>query len=471
MNTLTAWLIQQFPEVTPAEFYRTMFPFGSLDVDGAMTKGKYTGIINRIIKSETGKPKVYRYTLTDDLNAVEEVVQSDDFCICRPLSYAGKSATKENARMMYAIAIDVDRVKLGGPTGVTGLSSLWNLYIVKNKELPRPTFIVSSGSGLHLYYILEKPLPMYRDIVAEMQELKHELTLQVWNDNVVDIHSVFEVQQEGVYQGFRMPGTVTKDGKSRVRAFLTGERVTVDYLNGFVPERIRAKKAAKHSQRVDLATAAERWPDWYQARIVEGKPAGQNQWAVNRRVYEWWLKRIRKEATVGHRYYCCMMLAVYAMKCSKYDEKKNPEPVTRDELERDCFGLLEVMESRTDKETNHFTAADIQDALEAFDEDMVRYPRKAIEYRTGIRIDSSRRNGRKQADHLIRARFSRDMNDKERGGKWDTNNGHQSQVGAVLTWKREHPGGNVAQCVQDTGLSRATVYRHWKLELDDDTGK
>lgn len=45
MNKLTEWLEQFFDEVEPLEFYRDVFPAGSLDQRDAMTKGKYTGIV------------------------------------------------------------------------------------------------------------------------------------------------------------------------------------------------------------------------------------------------------------------------------------------------------------------------------------------------------------------------------------------------------------------------------------------
>ena len=115
----TEWLAGRFPEVTPREFYRYIFPAGELDERGAMTKGKYTGVVCRM-----GKDRVYRYTLTDDLDAIDDAVNSEDFCICRPLSYAGKSATAEHARMLYAIAVDVDKLHVG-PTRPVGLSNLW----------------------------------------------------------------------------------------------------------------------------------------------------------------------------------------------------------------------------------------------------------------------------------------------------------------------------------------------------------
>ena len=55
MNELIEWLTdpqQRFEEVTPYEFYRDVFPDGELDVAGAKTKGKYTGIAIAISPTE-----------------------------------------------------------------------------------------------------------------------------------------------------------------------------------------------------------------------------------------------------------------------------------------------------------------------------------------------------------------------------------------------------------------------------------
>ena len=106
MRSLNEWLKGQFQEVSPYDFYRGIFPAGELDEADAFTDGKYTGIIVAVTKEkkENGRPLVKRYSLTDELDGVRRAVGSDDFCLCSPLSYAGKSRTAEHARNLYAIA-------------------------------------------------------------------------------------------------------------------------------------------------------------------------------------------------------------------------------------------------------------------------------------------------------------------------------------------------------------------------------
>lgn len=462
MNVLEKWLDDMFTEVSPREFYRGIFPAGELDAADAFTKGKYTGVIVAVERGKkwNGRQKVKRYSLTDDLEAVDIAVASDDFCICSPLSYAGKQRTAEHARMLYAIAIDVDKIRVTrdryGAERATGLINLWERHIMEVKRLPRPTYIVSSGTGLHLYYVLEKPLPLYEDIAFELQDYKRELTRLIWHDTIVDIKSIDEVQQEGIYQGFRMPGTITKSG-GRARAFKTGERVTMEYLNSFVGALFRARKAKEHKRgNVKLAEAAEKWPGWYERRIVRGEKRGQ--WNISRNLYDWWKEQIKSGATVGHRYYCLMMLAVYAQKCSHYDAKHNPQPVTREELERDSFELLEHMEKLTTDENNHFTEDDILAALEAFDERWTTYPRNSVQYKSGIAIKENKRNGRKQETHLKIARNTLKILNDERG---QVLQGRKNKAEAVIEWRALNPNGKKADCIRETGITRKTVDKWW----------
>lgn len=460
MRSLDSWLVERFPVVTPFDFYRGIFPRGELDVEGAFTKGKYTGVIVAVTgeKKANGKQLVKRYSLTDELSAVETAVASNDFCLCSPLSYAGKQRTAEHARNLYAIAVDLDKIRWlekDGEEKPIGLMNLWK-QIEEAQYIPRPTYIVSSGTGLHLYYVLERPISLYApDIVRELQEYKRLLTQKIWNGYNVDISDSREVQQEGIYQGFRMPGTITKNG-GRAVAYLTGERVTMEYLESFI-EYPRKSKGKKERGRVTLEDAALKWPDWYDRRIIRKEQRGI--WHLNRSVYDWWLRRIKTGATVGHRYYCVMILAMYAHKCSFYDAEKNPDPVTREELERDCFSLIDHMEELTNAEDNHFGAEDVLDALEAFDERWITYPRRSIEYKSGIAIPQNKRNGRDQITHLKIARATQQITDP--GGEWRRENGRKPKKEIVIEWRRKNPTGKKADCVRETGLTKPTVYKWW----------
>ncbi|MBQ9212129.1 MAG: hypothetical protein IJ153_10575 [Clostridia bacterium] len=462
MNTMTEWLSQYFDEIGPRDFYREIFPEGSFEKRGVYVRGGYNGILVSVAKEKRadGSPKVKKYIVTDELDAIEEVCRTDDFCLMSPISYAGKNRTAENARFLYAFAVDLDRLRMDGQDPV-GLRALWNRHIEAMDRIPKPTFIVSSGTGLHLYYVLEDPVAMFKDTSRRLQDLKRDLTSLIWHDTIVDIESVKDIQQEGIYQGFRVPGTITKKG-DRARAFLTGGRISIeallDYTEGLRKsrERLEAGQFVK-KKTLTRAKAKELYPDWYERRIERQEEKGT--WHVSRNVYDWWKGEIQAGAAVGHRYYCVMMLAIYARKCSMYDPKHNPNPVTEEELREDAFGLLEHMEAMTEDENNHFTTADILDALEAFNEKWITYPRNSVEYKSGIRIKVNKRNGRKQADHIKLMNYVRDEINQNK--YWRVGNGRPDKRAEVETWHREHPEGTKADCIRALGVDRKTVSKYW----------
>lgn len=457
MNIFTEWLNQYFDEVTPIEFYRCIFPQGELDTKDSFTKGKYTGIAIEVTKEKkkNGKPKTKRYSITDDLDTISLLEQSNNFCLVSPISYCGKERTADNSRLLYAIAVDLDHIQTRD-NEPTGLISLWNGHINAVERVPKPTFIVSSGTGVHLYYVFEQPIPLFNDTAKQLQALKHELTEIIWHGTVVDITDERDIQQEGIYQGFRVVGTITKTG-DRARAFETGDKITLEYLNEFVSDKNKVDRYTTKKE-LTLSKAKELYPQWYENRVVNKKPP--SVWHVSRNLYDWWLNEILSKAKVGHRYYCLMILSIYAYKCSMYDAKHNPNPVTYEELERDCWRVSEYFETLTNDNKNHFTNADVLDALESFQDKWVKYPRDSIEYKCGFALPHNKRNGRKQADHIKLMNFVRD--EINHNTDWNKKgNGRKPKKDIVEQWQLEHPTGTPKQCIEDLQISKNTVYKHW----------
>ena len=273
MNELTAYLEQYFDEVEPREFYRAIFPEGDLQKKGDLReKGssvyRYNGIIVSVTgkKKPDGRPLIKRYTVTDDLDMIDEVCQTDDFSLMSPISYIGKERSADNARYMYAIAVDLDKIRIEKGVPV-GLISLLERHIELTDRIPKPTYIVSSGTGLHLYYVLESPIALYPDTAKRLQIFKHDLTDLIWHDTICDIKSKKDIQQEGIYQGFRVVGTITKKG-DRARAFLIGDPVSMEYLNGYISnEDHRVTDFSYKKRGLTLQEAKEKYPDL----VVDGE--------------------------------------------------------------------------------------------------------------------------------------------------------------------------------------------------------
>ena len=87
MNILAAELAKYYEEIQPYDFYREIFGDGELDEAEAFTPGKYCGIALEITdqkrKNKKGIEKtiVYRHTVTDDLDVVDQLQHSKHFCV------------------------------------------------------------------------------------------------------------------------------------------------------------------------------------------------------------------------------------------------------------------------------------------------------------------------------------------------------------------------------------------------------
>lgn len=448
MNVLADVLERLYPEISAMQFYRNIFPAGELDNKDAMTKGKYTGIAVEVFdKQKHGKRAVLRHTVTDDLDMVERLQHSDAFCIMSPISYAGKSRKSSNARFMYALVVEVDNLIVDDSKRQEGLHRLMKQWSGRVHLIPQPTYVVASGTGLHLYYQFEQPIPMYPHIVESIAAYKKDLTDLIWNRHVTESNTPDRIQYESMFQAFRMVGTRTKLG-DKVRAFVTGEKVTIDYMNRFIFNSSHHITQLYHSV-MSLEEAKEMYPEWYEKRIVQGAERGR--WVCKEDLYNWWLRKIGEgaEAVVGHRYYCMMCLCIYAIKCD----------ISRERLEQDCFALLDMFEERTDDDNNHFTEKDVMDALQAFeDRGLVTYPVNSISYRSGIHIEKNKRNGRKQVDH---AKYMRGIKKLRQSLGENVSGGRPSARDTVLYYLMDNPEAKKCDVIRETGLSKTTVYKYY----------
>ena len=310
-----------------------------------------------------------------------------------------------------------------------------------------PTYIVSSGTGLHLYYVFEKPIMLFQNVVKQLQKYKRELTRIIWQGYITNLDD--SVQYESLFQGFRVVGTITKKGE-RARAFETGKRVTMEYMNQFVDDEFKTDDFV-YKSNLTLAKAKEKYPNWYEKRIVKKQPKGT--WICKRDLYEWWKKRMLQEAKTGHRYYCLMMLAVYARKSG----------IEQEELENDAFTLMEILDALPASEDNPFTEKDVIDALQAYDDRYMTYPINSISYLTDIHIEKNKRNYQKQEWHLEDMR-SKKMNMKRRGQSFKNPEGRPkgtTKEKIIKEWRVSNPNGKKAECIRETGLTKPTVYKWW----------
>lgn len=425
------WLKQAFPETEPFGFYRDLFPAGCLDKRNAITKGKYCGIAVQL----DGK-RALRHTLTDELDNLDELISSNLFTIISPISYAGKSQKAERQREIFALAIDLDNTIFedNEPVGIQSLFS----QIERAEILPRPTYIVASSSkNAHLYYMFEEPIKAFARNKETLANYKTWLTKTMWNKYVTNDYD--KVQQEPIGQAMRAIGSICKNPREgRVRAFLCGDKVSIDYLNRFAPE----------SAKIDISSFEET------DKSKERK--SRIRWNASPALYEWWLRKIETGAVVGRRYFCCLCAAIFAQKSG----------IKRERLEQDILDLVPYLDSLSVSNDNRFGADDALKAIQAFDNPKYLFMRRStLERLSGIEIPPRKRNGRTREKSLEIGRFIQNSDDPQ--GSWRNKNGAPTKKELVQNYVKSHSETSVTAIALELGVSRPTVYK-WMKELSDD---
>lgn len=436
--SVLSWLEERFPEVDALTFYRDLFPLGSLDKRGTMTKGKYCGIAVQVkFFNDGGKPrsKALRFTLTDELDNLEDLISSDLFTIISPLSYAGRSQRAEFQRQIFAIAVDLDNTifKDDEPIGLASLLS----QIERAEILPRPTYVAaSSAKNVHLYYLLEEPINAFAANKESLARYKTALTRKLWNRYVTSDYD--KVQQEPIGQSMRAVGSVCKNPEEgRVRAFLMGEKVSIEYLNSFFPE--------EHHITLSKAPAATKPRD----------NKARKGWTANPALYEWWLREMDSGAVVGRRYFCCLCAAVFAKKSG----------IPREKLEQDILDRVPQLDSLGRDAGNRFTADDALKAITAYDDNKYIFLRRAtLERLSGISIPANKRKGDPQKVHMAIARAIQDIRDPS--ASWRNKSGAPTKEKLVRDYVKNHPNATQREIAKALGVSPTTVNKWLKNSLN-----
>lgn len=474
MPKWTSNLAELYREVSPKEFYRDIFLHGELDKKNAFTKGKFTGIAceftgKKKIVVKNGKEKekevVKRFSITDDLDVIDELLESENFIITSPISYVGKERSTANAVKMYAFAIEIDNLRVRDNDVPVGFNDLIHHFGIE--LLPTPNYIVASGSGVHLYYIFEMPLILYDNVKKSLIRFKKDITPLFWNRYVTFDYEEENIQYESPFQGFRLVGGVTKKGE-RTRAFKVSDTpITVEELNKFVREK-ENEIIPFYESELSLEQAKEKYPEWYKRVVVEGNTE-KGHWTCKRDLYDWWKRKILG-ARVGHRYNCLFLLSCYAIKCG----------ISQEELERDMYEYLKPYDDMSVDEKNRFTEKDIADALQAYeDKGLVTYPINSIAERSGFVIEKNKRNGRNKMEHL-QAKYWKDekgrpninpcKQNRELILKFMRENGEIKgrPIGSgtkeklVKNYINKNPNKTVTEIARELKLSRTTVYKYIK---------
>ena len=457
-------------------FYRELFPEGLLASDSSQ-KEKYNGVVMRLLPREGGDGmKGEPHLVFDDLENIEVTLALDMAMpgvvdLLSPISYAGRRPKMDKAHELFALVFDLDGIKVkenGKPQGLIDLL-FWMDEVpgVRGPLLPTPTYIVSSGSGLHLYYFLDEPLRLWPNVCEQLQLFRNSFTRRLWNPYVTELAK--KPQLEAVAQSFRMVGSKSKDGRQVVRAFRTGGRVSIDEMNAFVPAESRIPPEMRGSGCA-LDEARLKWPCWDPNWREKKAAAPDRPWKIKRDLYDWWCARVESDETFqGNRYWAIFVASCYAAKCG----------VPFEELEEWAMRVRPFLDAKTVDEDNHFIEQHVRDALRAYhDPRSVMIRRDKIEEKTSMEMKVNVRHGRPQALHLKVARFTRDLNYDSPDG-WRAGNGrpkgspnkNHPKRDAIRAYALEHPEASHSAIARALGVSRPTVIKWLKPDAQPDQPK
>ena len=438
-------LSSQFDQVNGFDFYRDIFPNneneGELNTDFSKPNAIY------LYQDENKKMK-RRVMLNDTWEEdYMNYIECNSITLCSGLSYRGRTNKLENAQRMHALIFDLDSV---GEKELDNILYLTTMPPSQIRSIPMPTYIVASGTGLHLYYVFKEPIDLYPNTKVQLKSLKYDLTFRFWNPTVTSKEK--QIQYQSINQGFRMVGSINGKHDTEVVAFRTGNRVTFADLNAYCDKKENQVDINKpfRPTKITKDQAKEQYPEWYQRVIIEGDKR-LKKWDIKGKqgfaLYEWW----RSHATQikgGHRYFYLMCMSIYACKCD-VPLKKLKKDMAED--------FLIVSKS---EHSNPLTEEDMKSALEMYSREYYNFKIDDIEKLTDIRIERNKRNGLKQNQHLYLARRRKeDMKAIDLPMKAPEGRPDKSKV--VKEWRKNNPNGTKYQCTKETGLSKNTVKKWW----------
>ena len=345
-----------------------------------------------------------------DLREIREAISNQQEQVGRqaltvPVLYYGRRMDKTVAKYVTAIVLDIDRV----PT--TGLMYLLRRF--EQEEVPSPTYMVTSGGGLHLYYMLDEPIDIYQKepLQLELREIKRAMLRAVWTENI-SLKVPDEIKRAGIFQTFRMVGSQTRRGMDRpVNAYRYSDRIQLETLREWYELHCAEDPAADPEESAEQTSATQ-----YAYMDIPYKHTGKR--SHNTSAYDSYLNRITDGIRHGIRRRRLVVLASLGNKCG----------VVREQVLADIEGILPELQAVS--QNDPITAEQIAGAIaEGYSWTGRNYTYKHLYNLGGLEIR------------------------------------RQDLSRAVPEWQKEHRTGTQQDCANDLGVSLYAVRQHWSRRI------
>lgn len=340
-------------------------------------------------------------------------------------TYFNNWISKRSAKDIHAFIIDYDNAYSG-----VLLKALQDGWANPNGEqYAYPTYIVNSGTGLHLYFVFNEPIPNYKSATENLDKVYRALAIQQSRR----VYVTPQVQWFG--QDFRMGGGLNKYGWENT-IFRVGELWDIDELAKAVGltdihfTRYGEKRTKKPNQEHKKSHNKKR----------------VNGWKTNKAFYNYSLEHCRTNTKEGNRYLSMCALSCIAWKCG----------VDIETLENDLLNLLPTYNKDAKR---IIKPKEIKSALKMYNDKAILTQRQSLEHWQGWKYEPKiKRNGLKQEQHLTIARTIKQV--KKTMGIMKQE-GRPNKQHLIEQWQQSNPKGIKADCIRTLNIDRKTVSKYW----------
>lgn len=459
-NSITnlQYLNNNFEELEYPIFYRYLFPAGAFENKGEYEKNKPNGIL---IYRDNGK--MHKRLVFDDLDELYEILDKKTDCFISPIAYVGRTNKKVNARKMYALAFDIDYLRLReGDEGhyfcaiEKFIECMFEETSIYKFRMPKPNLLVQSSDGhLHFYYCFDEPLDCYGKNLEQLQKIKNNMTVNFWRSEFIDTDN-HTIEYESVVQNFRIVGSINTKHGNRIHGFIYRKQKYKN-LESLLNEIYEIQKLVGWDNIFEKDFGFKPYqPKGISKSGIKIKSTNQQVWKIKPDLYNWYLKYFLTERAIeGGRYWRCFVLSSIAYNCG----------IEKKQLKSDLRKLMEWL-NETHEESNPFTWEDVESALKAYSPDYVKVTIDFVNKHckcTNLVKHNSKRNKKPtpQKLHLAKARASLSVMNQFTGHALQ---GRKSKKELVQEWRTNNPTGRKVDCERELKLSKHTILKWWDCE-------
>ena len=160
---------------------------------------------------------------------------------------------------------------------------------------------------------------------------------------------------------------------------------------------------------------------------------------------------VSNSTAVGHRYLSMAYLACIAYK----------NGVSMNQVERDLYLLREIFNNR--RPNDRITISDVKNALKMYSSKYVKTSYKTISAAVGFEFEKQVRN---KSNLSRKENLAQIVEKRKQSGEWFPNGKSCHKKAAVEQWQQNNPKGTIAECIRDTGITRKTINKYWKKEIN-----